>query len=61
MSVTETIRIIRTWHVQVAAEYGDTPESLVEKGITALADLEQADPVVPDGDEAILMPEGAEL
>lgn len=34
----KTIRIIRTYEVNVEAEYGDTPESLIEKGQAAVTD-----------------------
>jgi hypothetical protein len=51
----KTIRVIRTYEVQVKAEYGDTEESLVAKGIDAVSD---GDPefvetavLLPDDDE----------
>lgn len=31
MSVKQTVRVIRTWDVEVDAEYGDTNEDLMDK------------------------------
>lgn len=50
----KTIRVIRTYEVNVEAEYGDTPESLISKGQSAVTDkakYEETAVLLPDVDE----------
>lgn len=44
------VRVISTYEVEVEAEYGDTPESLIEKGLKAKAPKKAAV-------DAVLMPD----
>lgn len=48
--VTQTIRVIRTWEVEVEAVYGDTPEMLKAK-----VSEEYLDATVPDAETRVIL------
>lgn len=50
------VRVIRTYHVEVEAEYGDTEDTLREKGLQRLHKNAK-----PDTEDAVLLPEGVEV
>jgi len=50
MGITKTVRVIKTYHVSVDAEYGDTEESLCDKG---LGEVQGS----PDSTEAVILPD----
>jgi len=54
MPKTLTVRVIRTYHVDVQPEYGDTEDSIKEKGLIALTRTK------PDDEQVVLLPEGAD-
>ncbi len=49
----QTVRVIRTFHVKVEAEYGDDEQSLTEKGQQALKQDAK-----PDNEQALILPKG---
>lgn len=52
----QIVRVTRTYHVTVDADYGDTPDDLVASALKSLdADAK------PTSEDAVLMPEGAKL
>lgn len=53
MATAVRVRVIRTWDIEVPAEYGDTPESLRAK-VTE----EQLDETAPNAETRVLLPEG---
>lgn len=59
--MNKIIRIIRTFHIEVDAEYGDTQEDLIDRGCDSLYALDKPDAPTPDDEQAMLMPDGADL
>lgn len=53
-----TVRITQTYHILVTADFGDTPEALIERGI---AELGKDDKATPDAVTAVLLPKEAVL
>ena len=50
---TRTIRVIRTWDLNVPAEYGDTDEMLKAK-----VSEQQLDETAPDAETRVILTEG---
>lgn len=50
-----TVRIIRTYHVEVTPEYGDTEQTLKAKGVDALKATAK-----PDDETVVVLPEGSD-
>lgn len=50
MATAVKVRVIRTWDIEVPAEYGDTPESLKAK-VTE----QQIDETAPDAETRVLL------
>lgn len=56
MAITKTVRIGKTWHVDIAPEYGDTDESIKTKALAAFDASAEPDAtlvtLMPDADES---------
>jgi len=50
-----TVRVIRTYHVDVTPEYGDTEDTLRTKGLDALKANTK-----PDDETVVVLPKGAD-
>lgn len=56
MAVTQTVRVTRTWDVDVDAEYGDSEDSLAAK-VTE----EYLDSTAPDAEDRRVLPDLAAI
>ncbi len=48
------VRVIRTYHIEVEPEYGDSEETICKKGLKNLKDNAK-----PEGETVIILPEGS--